>query len=609
MEKQEQRYDKDWIKERLEGELNLCSNLTGKPLHLELSQLPDGNVAVTDCEKNIYMNPSSPIIDGNVDEGRKTAVARALFQHEVAHIWLDSGRATGPEVEQKLKEEYPKLASMVPDICNVLEDYRIESVWRIFFPGSVRNFSMLYDSTIKGLEKKVADSIGGPDIIDALLIARFGLSGASVIGLEKRFNDQLMEKYDSIMKELKKLDGADWTATYIVARNMLKMISDDAEKNSGDAGDTERKTAELTKSLLEGAKINILTNDMQPGANDKEPSKDILQKLNNISKKSEEEALDESRKKINELVKSVLDSQANIANLTKMNESDWGNLGPYPPTAQHTSNRGAGGSNQENFEETYGLGNQEYAGPPISPNPRILALLKRIAGKGTDAYGLGRGFILRESGTEPNIAAIIPYLAGEEEYRKELFKEKQRRQKIAEIWLIMDISGSMEGKNLALEKNIIASTYDSVKNSNIIKIRLFGFYGDSSASHAFEFDRKKLLDLSTGSGTPTNVALRYIRDKLRKEAQQDPIVVLLTDGRPDDDQATMEALADLMQARRNISFFTLFVTDSPKAEIWETFKDSTKVFIIKSFEEVREKLVNIVLEAIRREAAKKAKRN
>ena len=227
--------------ELLKRELGLFSNLLGRRIELVLDEKID--TAATDCKTKIRLNPHSAIVTDN-------DIARALLQHEQAHNF----GGTNMEVAEKLKEDYAEQAKTVPglpdvieNVYNILEDYRVEHIWQTLFRGSQRNFSKLYKNAMEHL-KTQAKAEGVTDPVSALLIARFGLSGKS-IELEPMIAPEMRETYKKLASELKKLESKDWTATYVIAKNVVnEVLKYVKEKEPGQQKSAVDKMNQVAKS-------------------------------------------------------------------------------------------------------------------------------------------------------------------------------------------------------------------------------------------------------------------------------------------------------------------------------------------------------------------------
>ena len=231
----------------LKDELDLISSFEDKKIELVLrhSFVPDKVAASFKTGADtygIYMDPDSDLIAKSTVNRDK--VARALLQHEGAHVWLTNFGASEKMVEN-LSEKHNMPQGFVKQIENIVEDCRIESVWSTVFPGSTRSFAELYKST--------SDEILGRhgtepiDPVEALIIARLGMVGGDTAMLESKIPKKVMPYYDKFATELSKVRNTDWKGTYVVTDNILSIFDglvDHSTTQKPDNGSQEEQEGE-----------------------------------------------------------------------------------------------------------------------------------------------------------------------------------------------------------------------------------------------------------------------------------------------------------------------------------------------------------------------------
>ncbi len=584
--------------EKLESELVLFSNLIGRKISLKIT--PHINAACTASDL-IFFNPSAEVIRGD-------STARALLQHEEAHILFKSSN----EVLKALKSEYPDLdkirlkskspikKTLVDIVKNILEDYRVECLWHELFPGSVRNFGMLYASVIEGLKREFIESgnsTGNP--INALLIARFSLN-SGISELEYYLPEEIKPIYHKFPRELRKLEGKDSAATYYVGKNVLDIIREWYKRHQengqeADPDETLKMVIELLP-LLDDELNSVGAKGVT--AQDEEVSKSMT--------KSEEEALDESAARIREQIEKLFKDKEKIKKFAEMVRQQ---ACDEETKAKGQSNQSAdsntAGVSVEKVKTDYTAGELGYSGPPIIPNHRIKTYMEKIR-RGSQ---LDR---LEESSDGPriNLKGMFSYSITHDPHYLERAYLRRAPPSGVEFMIMLDTSSSMaKNGKLDIAKRTIASIYDSVRGSPLVKMRIFGFYGAEDGAHVFEADRRQLMLLNSSGGTPTHAALLHLNAMIRRDkGGEEPVVMLITDGMPDDNQKTKDALVTMVRNQK-VKEFTLFVSQAQEfvknhETIINTFSGST-FYHIENMESVVPILENVIIRSISAMATKR----
>jgi len=582
----------------LNEEAELISNFAG--CRIELSMPPSSTIGGRAAlsfkkgpgEYGVYVAPDSDLIEQSGEGGDKTA--RALLQHEGAHVWLTNFDAL-EEIIKNLSEKYNMPPEFVRNIENIVEDCRIESIWSIVFPGSKRNFSELYKVTIDEIEERTKTT--PIDFAEALLIARFGLAGGDIIWLESRIPEQVRPYYERFAQELEKVKNTDWRGTQIVTDNILNIFkeiykdtqhqkqgtdgfdeggkdsvgevteSEQSQEKSGD--ESTSKQAEAASRLL--LKLMPLLGDINAKDNKCKRDSNVKNEVNAVSNASKEKTLAESRKALSKLLDSIPLSKYSIANQL--------NASINPPVSDRSFNNKSHGINGEGIVNTYDGSLKRYNGE-IKPNPNIKKMLEEI-----ELWNKPKNWYNSTSGPRLDIHKLI---------RHEITKDpadiskpylKRIKNAGAEIWVLLDVSGSMEGDGINTAKKILGSIYDSLLGSRYVSLKMYGFYNDE-VNHVFEMDRDLLMQLDAGGGTPTDMAIYYITELMKKDhIGFDKTLFIITDGYPNDGDSTKNALMHLKSSIKNVYIYTIFV--SPKdEEAVNIFSPSDWYFNVSSINDV-----------------------
>ena len=352
------------------------------------------------------------------------------------------------------------------------------------------------------------------------------------------------------------------------------------ESKGSAGGSPGNGAASISKAIEEKIKLlSQLVPTLGEIMGDKTGSKSNNE-LNKDLTGSEEEILNNSRGEILNLLKNMpLSKYPIIHNLDR--------------TINRTSDQS---SSKEVFEITghgkNGVGAiTVYDGPVeqynerIRPNPKIKKMLEEIELLNNPRRDLTGG----TSGIRPDIRKLIRY----EVTKDPAYISKPYLRHIkdagAEIWMLLDISGSMGGQKINAAKRILGSIHDSLDGSKYVHLRMFGFYG-SDGTHVFEFDRKMLMNLAAMGDTPTDIAIYYAMDLMKKDKSNfDKTLFIITDGDPNNGQETKNALNSLKNAMKNVNVFTIFISREAERAV-EIFSPSDWYFNVSSMDEVEKVL-------------------
>lgn len=611
--------------EALEKELDLISNFEDKKITLSMPSvdLTNGRVALSfkkgPNEYGIYLAPDSDLVERSGENSNNTA--RALLQHEAAHTWLTNFDAT-EEMIKTLSKKYDMPPEFVKNIENVVEDCRIEGIWSLVFPGSKRNFSELYKVTLDEIEERTTTK--PIDFVSALLIARFGITGGDIIWLESKIPEQVRPYYNRFAQELEKVKATDWRGTQVVTDSILNIFKEifenrphqkqgdsgedkgdmgggeagdegqdqdggngkDSARNKGNNEDTILKHSEEAGKLL--IKLVPILGDVASG----KPDLNIKGKVEEVSNSPTEGTLDESRKNILKLLENIPLSKYPIINAIGDIVED-----------TFASNKGFESKNRG--VNVDGEVVPTYNGPlvqyrrVIKPNPNIKKMLEEIE--------LGdkpkKNMYNSTSGSRLDIRKLIRYEITKDPV--DLSKPYLRRIKNtgAEIWILLDISSSMEGDKIDAAKRVLGSIYDSLDGSRYVHLNMFGFYNDEE-THVFALDRDLLMKLDAIGGTPTDIAIYYTAGLMKRDKiNLNKTLFIITDGYPNDRDSTKDALMYLKSAIKSVNIFTIFI--SPKdEEAVNIFSPSNWYFNVSSIEDagrVLERGIRGIVENIKKQ--------
>ncbi len=397
----------------LKKELRLLANAVGKDLEIAVGNMPSSDdLAFTTSDGRtitIRINTSHDLItDSSPDKFYRYRMEKAILQHQVAHIWFETDKAM--ESVSKLQRMFPDIKDYVQDVVNLVEDYRVDSIWQALLPGSKKNFILVYNSVIDHTSGKIYK----PDFLVALLAARLSLLGADTSAIEMAFDEKLTAACEQFKKELKAACCSDWRSTYLVAKRILKLL---------DEAQTENNSIGSTKSLEYAMRDQHSKISMQDASNIQQIEK-MLELLDKTE--TEEKLLQDSKNIMEDRIHNVSNEirEAILDGFRSDSEIKGGKKGI---------------SSSSRILETHKLNKIGYSGGSIKPNEKIKRLLNQL-----DLAGHATRRTKKSEGIDLNVDALIQLKAGEEEAINDLFTARRRNAGVS-IWLLLDLSSSMEG--------------------------------------------------------------------------------------------------------------------------------------------------------------------
>ncbi len=364
---------------------------------------------------------------------------------------------------------------------------------------------------------------------------------------------------------------------------------------SGEVGDNNT-TAPVSKILDE---LTNLLSQLVPTLGDMMGDKSgppSDKEISNGLSGAEGEILNNSRNEIIKLLRSMPLSKYPI--IKRLDQTI--NKTPDDSSSNDTFEITGHGANGFGVATTYN-GPREQYNERIKPNPRIKKMLE-----GLELWNNAQKNHTNSTSGILDVRELIRYRVTNDPAHFSKLYLKRIKNAGAEIWVLLDISSSMEGQKINAAKKMLGSIHDSLNGSGYVHLKMFGFYGGNFA-HVFELDRKLLMNLAADGSTPTDIAINYITELMKKNKTDfDKTLFIITDGDPNDGYATKSALINLKDAIKNVKIFTIFISrmDEGAAEI---FSPSDWYFNVSSMDEVEsalEKGIKGIVDKIKKQLRK-----
>lgn len=147
------------------------------------------------------------------------------------------------------------------------------------------------------------------------------------------------------------------------------------------------------------------------------------------------------------------------------------------------------------------------------------------------------------------------------------------------VYILIDNSGSMSGNKRTEAAKAAAVIEESFRG--LIPIKIVAFDSGSNVYHEVikGFDEQKQLNCSwnwclkgrTGGGTPTAISVRVAAREVLKRPERKKLVIVLTDGAPQDQEDTKAAISEAR--RKNVSIFGIYFEEGKIGRCASVFED------------------------------------
>lgn len=316
---------------------------------------------------------------------------------------------------------------------------------------------------------------------------------------------------------------------------------------------TQRGVFEATDRILEVMKDML---QQQQNADGKKPKKDSSSsKESGGNRQNGDDALSKALStKQSEAVMSAMEAASSVSDGTSgKNESAVLKNGDSV-TADYVNGEaekdcacGAGGKNVITYIKKAASKRSQYDKSLSRVRRYVPAMAKALRCK-----TLEREYILQgEQSGKLNTNKLVTYKTG----NHSIFTKKGASvSDSACVCLLIDESGSMSGSREEATRDAAVLINEAVKHIPSLQLFVYGFTGNSEGVVKIYAENEKrekwtLGDTSSRGGTPTAEAMRIAMDRIRKRTDDKCLMLILTDGQPNDVSATREQ--DELSAKKN----------------------------------------------------------
>jgi len=452
---------------------------------------------------------------------------RGIILHEEAHNLFTPMSSTKElhDLLMHLSKEFPKLNPKVIEyVVNLVEDYRVEYLFKKEYPGSVRNFSDIYTAVLD----KFAEQYNPNSILHLLFLARMATTTKreKTSGFEQMIPSRLKNMYYKFIKDIEETTGKEFNSTGRAARRILKEVNKYVEEDKSNNSETELNDLERLPKLFGGyVSGRISTSNNLPS---------YIEEALNEAKKWQNSQLNKNLKlaeslKFAKRAGSELRSQELELKVEQVH-------GYYSYELRKTLEYHYGGSHIETTDSMLGgrLNERKIMDRLVRREP--------LVGPGVQLYEIRRSSI---RGTD--------------------------------LFVLVDTSDSM-AEDLEKVEEVLSALVETTRGSTSITTRFFGFPG--AEKYLYDIKPDEVKSLTMGGGTPLANALEELEGEMKRVVSFNPdknhILFILTDGRSDDPEMTNAQLRRMKET--GIEVITILTT-GPRETAKEAFAESRVVYL------------------------------
>ena len=445
------------------------------------------------------------------------------LEHEISHVLF-----TNFDVFNLLEQNFKNNYHLAREILNIIEDYRVDTWWNKLYPGS----KVIREKQLRTIFEDHYKSLNPEDYDNPLMViqmARFYKTG--ITEAEKYVAENWKELFRFTLDQLAYVEDKDTYGSFIVTLRIMHYLINKSQPDDNLSLKQMIEKVDQEYFLVDDPSFSLDADTHTPDGDtiEKHVLNMTTSEIEKISKERAERVFREIKKKLKK-------------------------------------NKYEGIETIYRFTDDLPLGDYTHIKINWTTVKRISSLFRQIKNKYDKE-------IYDEEGDEIDVNEYVNHLFSTE---KPVFKTRERGTKLTVIFLL-DVSGSMHGERLYRLKKAIKTLVNAFKMTTGINYRIFA-YSDNSFDEVIvaevnEYDLECLMALG---GTPTHLALRYIREKIVPEINDKAILILITDGMPtgeneDPFKATNKEIGELRKV--GIQVYSFLIMPHNRSVLRKTFGD------------------------------------
>ncbi|MFP3215097.1 MAG: VWA domain-containing protein [Candidatus Micrarchaeota archaeon] len=446
---------------------------------------------------------------------------RGVILHEEAHNMFTpmSSPKDLLKLFKRLSQEFPEIHPRIIEyVVNLVEDYRVEYLFKREYPGSVRNFSDIYTAILD----EFAGKYNPNSVLHLLYLARMttATEHQKTSDFEHMIPIKMKDLYYEFVKNIEETTGKGFDSTETAARKILEKIKDYAKEDKSIYNETELDNLEKLPKLFGGyVKSRISTSGNLPY---------YIEEAFNEAKREQNLRLNKNLKFEKRGFSGLRSSQPDLQK-GQVN-------GYYSYELRKTLEEYYGGSSLETKKSLFG--------GRLNEREIIDRLVRR----------------------EP--------LAGPNVYLYEIRRSSVRG---TDLFILADTSESMS-RDLKGVKSVLSTLVETTKGSRSINISIFGF--PSAGGYLYDIKPDEVNSLSVSGGTPLADALEELQREMKRRVSYNPdrnyLLFILTDGIPDNLE---KAKIQLKKMKEEGIEIIIILTSEPPEDIKKAFAENRVIYL------------------------------
>jgi len=421
--------------------------------------------------------------------GRLKSKIRGIILHEEAHNLFTPMSSTKElhDLLMRLSKEFPKLNPKVIEyVVNLVEDYRVEYLFKIEYPGSVRNFSDIYTAVLD----KFAEQYNPNSILHLLFLARMATTTKreKTSGFEQMIPSRLKNMYYKFIKDIEETTGKEFNSTGMAAWRILKEMNKYVEEDKNNNSETELNDLKRLPKLFGGyVRGRISTsNNLPPYI---------------------EEALNEAK----ELQDSQFNKNLRSGESMRFVKRAGSELRYQQIDLKVEQVHGYYSYDlRKTLEDYYGGSHIETTNSMLGGRLNERKIMDRLVRR------------------EPLVGPKVP-----------LYEIRRSSIRGTDLFVLVDTSDSM-AKDLEKVKEVLSALVETTRGSTSITTRFFGFPGANG--YLYGIKPGEVNSLTKSGGTPLANALEELKSEIKRVVSFNPdknyLLFILTDGESEEPEMT-----------------------------------------------------------------------
>jgi len=469
---------------------------------------------------------------------------RGVILHEEAHNFFSpmSPSKDLPNLLTRLSQEFPELDSrIIKYVVHIVEDHRVEYLFKGEYPGSVRNFSDIYTAVLDEFAMRYNPN----SILHLLFLARMATATehTKTSDFEQVIPSKLKNMYYEFIKNIEETTGKGFDSTEIAARKILEKIKDYVKEDKGNNSGTELNNLE-NKGNNSGTELNNLEKlpKLFGGYVRDRISTNLPPYIKETLNKAKREQENKAKIEQDQQLKKNLE-------FAKRGSSELRSSQPHLQRGQ------VNGYYSYDLRKTL---EEYYSGSRLETT-------KSLLGGRLNERKIMDHLVRREQLIGPNV---------------KLYEIRRSSVRGTDLFVLVDTSVSMK-EDLKRVKKALRALVETTKGSRSITTHFFGFPGASG--YLYDIKPNEVNSISISGGTPLAHALEELQGEMKRgfssSQGRNYLLFILTDGEPDDLELANMQLRKMKEAGIEV---IVILTDNPTEITKDKFAESRVVYLYSS---------------------------